>query len=482
MKKISYLTVVILLVLFQLTPAQEIDRTKIPELPPPAKLNLPAIQELQLSNGLRVVLMEKHEVPLIQLHVVAKTGIVNDPSGKSGLASMVMAMLPEGAAGKSSLELADSIDFLGADINSGTDYHFARIMLHTPVSKFDASLRILSDIVMRPDFPDAELARKKKERLTTLMQWHDEPTAIASVAFNKLLFGEDYPYGRPAIGNESSIKSINSGDLKDFHQRYFTADNSFIVAVGDITTDELKNKLEAAFGAWKNGKVETTELKNAPQVSQRTVYLIDKPGAAQSVISMGHVGAQRKTDDYLAINIMNTILGGSFTSRLNQNLREEHGYTYGAFSYFAFRNAAGPFNASSSVQSEVTDKALTEFMKEIKGILEPIPADEIRKAKNFIALGYPQNFQMVESIAGRLEEMLEYNLPADYFNNYVTDVLETPDDAVNGAAKEYIDPERLIIVVVGDRSKIEEGIKALNLGELKNLTIADVLGKVPVIE
>jgi zinc protease len=461
--------------------AQNVDRSKPPELPPPAKMNLPAIQQFDLSNGLKVILMEKHEVPLLQLNLIVKVGTVNDPIDKIGLTSMMMTMLPEGAAGKSSLELADSIDFLGASISANADYHYSKVTLHTPVSKFDEALKIMSEIVVKPDFPGNELERKKKERLTRLMQWHDEPTAVASIAFNELLFGKEYPYGRSSIGNEKTIKGISVEDIKSIHNKYFNADNSYIIAVGDITREELNNKLEQSFGSWEKGEVADVKLNNAPQVNKRTVYLIDKPDAAQSVIYIGHIGVPRNTEDYNAINIMNTILGGSFTSRLNQNLREAKGYTYGASSYFGFRKAAGPFGASSSVQSEVTDKALVEFMKELRNIRETVSADEMDRAKNYIALGYPQQFQTVSNIAGKLEELVEYNLPSDYFNKFISEILETSDEEVNSAADKYIDPDKVIIVVVGDKAKIEEGIKALNLGEVINLSIEDVLGKVPEI-
>jgi zinc protease len=462
--------------------AQTADRKKLPELPPPAKLNLPPIQQIELSNGMKVVLMEKHEVPLIQLNVVIKAGTANDPDGKTGLASMVMAMLMEGAGGLSSLNLADSIDFLGAAINTGADYHTSIVSLNTPASKFDNALVYLTDIIVNPDFPVVELDRMKKERLTRIMQWHDEPTAIASNAFNELLFGKQHVYGRPSIGSEKSINNISINDLKEFHNTYFNAENSFIAAVGDISKDELQTKLEQKFGTWKKGDAVDEKTDNAQQVNKRTVYLIDKPGAAQSVIYMGRIGVPRKTEDYYAIDIMNTILGGSFSSRLNQNLREDKGYTYGAGSYFGFRKAAGPFAATSSVQSEVTDKALIEFMKELNAIGKTITSDEITRAKNYIALGYPQDFQTVSSIAGKIKELLEYELPSDYFNNYITNILEVSEDEIRNAAQKYIDPDKLLIVVVGDRMKIEKGIKELNYGEVINMTIEDVLGKVPEIK
>ncbi len=457
--------------------AQNVDRSSPPKLPAISKMTLSPIQKFQLSNGVKVVLMEKHEVPLMQLNVLVRTGSVNDPGNKVGLANLTLDMMDEGAAGKNSLELADAIDFLGARISTNAGLNYSQASLHTPLSKFDDALKILADIVLHPDFPAKELDRKKKDRLTSLMQMHDQPTAIAGVAFNQIIFGKEHPYGR--MTNETTIKGFTVEDLKNFYAKYFKANNAVIVAVGAIKKDELKTKLEKAFGKWQKGEIKEQKVADAPQVAKRVVYLIDKPGAAQSVISIGRIGAARSTADYFPITIMNTILGGSFSSRLNQNLREKNGYTYGARSGFSFRESAGPFTASASVQTEVTDKALTEFFNELNGISKPIPAEDLSRGKNYVALGYPSNFQAVQEIAGQISEIVQFNLPENYFNEYVSNMLNVTGDAVQKAAKKYIVTDQMAIIVVGDRTKVEEGIKKLNLGEMINLTIEDVLGKVP---
>lgn len=462
--------------------AQSVDRTKPPQLPALKQLSLPAIQEFNLSNGLKVVLMEKHDVPLVQLNLTVNAGSVNDPENKFGLFSLLGDMLDEGAAGKTSMQIADEIDFLGASIRTYAGMHETSINLHTALSKFDDALKIMADIALRPDFPQKEIDKKKKDRLTNLMQAHDQPTAIASTAFNKFLFTEAHPYGRLSVGNEASIKSFSSEDFKTVYKKFFVSNNAYIIAVGDIKKEELTNKLEAAFGKWQKGNVAEAKVKEAAQVSKRVVYIIDKPGAPQSVINIGRIGAARTSADYNALTVMNTILGGSFTSRLNNNLREEHGYTYGAGSNFSFRPIPGSFTASSSVQTEVTDKALIEFFKELNGIRELIPSDEFARGKNLVALGYPQEFTSIESIAGSLDEMISYNLPRTYFNDFIGNIQKLTAADINKAAKKYIVPEEMIVVVVGDRAKIEEGIKKLNLGEIKNLSIVDVLGNLPKLD
>ncbi|MCX6169655.1 MAG: pitrilysin family protein [Ignavibacteriales bacterium] len=482
MKKIFLLSINLIIIsafCFSLY-AQTPDRTKPPQLPAPKKLNLPAIQQFTLSNGLKVVLMEKHEVPLIQLNVTVKAGSVNDPENKIGLAWLTFNMLADGAAGKTSLELSDAIDFLGARISANASFHSGTVSLHSPLSKFDDALKIMSDIVLRPDFPQKELDRKKKDRLTLLMQAHDQPTAIASAAFNQILFGKEHPYGR--ITSEKEIRSYSTDDLKNFYKKYFVANNAVVIAVGDIKKEDLKKKLESAFGKWQKGSVKETKVKEPTQIANRIVYLIDKPGAAQSVINIGRIGAARLTNDYNSIVVMNTLLGGSFTSRLNQNLREKNGYTYGANSRFFFRPVPGSFIATSSVQTAVTDKALTEFFNELNGIREPLTDPDLNRAKNLVALSYPGNFQSVSEIAGQLEEKVLYNLPENYFGEFISKILSLTGKDVNDAAVKYIVPDQMIVVVVGDKAKIEDGIKKLNLGEIKNLSIDDVLGEVPKLD
>jgi predicted Zn-dependent peptidase len=461
--------------------AQNPDRSKPPGLGPPPTLQLTPIQHSQLSNGLPVLLLEKHEVPLLQLNLLVRVGATTDPPQKSGLASLTARMLTEGAGTRNALQLADAIDFLGARLSASAGQHTTVVALHTPLSKLDSALALVADVAMRPQFPSEELERARKELLTTLIEWHDEPQAIATVLFNKTLYGSRHPYGIPEIGNEQSLRSFTTEDLKQFHEKYFHSNNATLIVVGDVTMTSIQSKLEEAFGGWSHGDIPSANLPPVGQIKRREVYIVDKPGAPQSEIRIGCIGAPRLTDDYYAILVMNTILGGSFTSRLNQNLREQHGYAYGAQSTFDFMPEPGPFLAGAAVQTAVTDRALVEFMKELNGILQPVPDEEFARARNYVALRYPENFQSVAQIASQLNELVTYGLPDDYFNNYVQHVLAVTKDDVERAAKKYIDPEKVAIIVAGDQKQIEAGVKALNLGPLHTLTIDDVLGKAPVI-
>jgi len=459
--------------------AQVPDRSGPPELGPPPTLSLPPIQEHTLSNGLTVMLMEKHNVPVVQVNVIVHAGSAYDPTGKIGLATMTADMMDEGAGSRDAFELADAIEFLGARIGIRAGTHTVTASLNTAVAKLDDALPLMADILLRPTFPDDELERKRVSRLTQLLQAHDEARAIASILFSKALYGDDHPYGNSGVGDEASTRAISVEDLRQFHDTYFKANNAVVIAVGDITPAEFLPKLEQALGSWGTGSIPELSWPQAAQVRRTEVLLVDKPGAPQSEIRIGRIGTDRRTEDYYTLDVLNTILGGSFTSRLNQNLREDKGYTYGAGSSFSFRPMAGPFLASSAVQSDATAASLHEFFKEFEAIREPVPDEELARGKNYQALAFPGAFQSVGGIAGNLSEIAIYDLPRDYFNQYIERILAVTQRDVQEAARKYIVPDQMLVVVVGDRATIEEEIRALDLGPMRIVSVEDVLGEKP---
>ena len=471
-----------LIIGYSRTGAQQPDRSKPPESGPPPTLKLPPIHHLRLSNGLPVVLLEKHTLPLVQMELIAMAGSAMDPAGKSGLANIAAAMMDEGAGSRDALQFADAIDFLGASISEFAGQHTSGVILHTPLSKLDSALSLFADVILKPKFPAEELDRQRKERLTTLMQWHDDPRSISSVLFSRILYGTGHPYGLPAIGNEKNLRAFRVDDLSTFHDTYFHPNNATLVVVGDVTASLILPKLEEAFGKWKPSTVPPASWPPVQQVQERMVYLVDKPAAPQSEIRIGRIGVDRLTEDYYALVVMNTILGGSFTSRLNMNLREEHGYTYGAGSSFDFRPLPGPFVARAAVQTNVTDKALGEFMKELNRILAPVTDDELSRAKNYLTLRYPENFESIGQIAGQLSDLVVYKLPDDYFEKYTQHVIAVTKDDVQRVAKKYLDPEKVAIVIVGDKQEIQKGVEDLKLGRTQVMTVDDVLGRAPVLE
>jgi zinc protease len=461
--------------------AQAPDRSKPPALGPAPTLKLPQIQKRQLSNGLPVWIVELHEVPVVQVNLIVMAGTADDPAGKYGIASLTTAMLTEGAGSRATLEIADAIDFLGADLGASSAIDSSAVRLHVPVARLADALPIMADVALRPTFPKDELERLRQQRLTSLIQSRDDAATIASLAFSHVLYGPAHRFGIATMGTADTIKAFSVEDLRAFYSAMFRPDNSALLIVGDVTPDMVLPMIETNFGGWKAAGPRATrpQFPVPPARTRREIYLVDKPGAPQSQIRIGSIGVPRSTPDYFPIQVANTILGGSFSSRLNMNLRETHGYTYGASSVFDMRIQPGPFFAAAGVQTDKTSESLTEFFKELNGILQPIPADELARAKNYVALRFPGGFETTADISRRLEEALTYKLPDDYFSRYVPGITAVTGNDVQRVARTYIQPDKLAVVVVGDRKVIEPGIRALNLGPINPLSIDEVFGPAP---
>jgi zinc protease len=453
------------------------DRSKPPSIGAPPRLNLPEIQKRMLSNGLAVWLVESHEVPLVQINLLLKAGAADDPAGKFGLASLTAAMLDEGAGSRSSLELADAVDFLGASLATTASFDASAVRLNVPVARLKDALPLMADVVLRPTFPAAELERLRQERLTALVQAKDDPASVAPLAFVRTVFGATHRYGTGIAGSEATLKGFTVQDLKSFHTSMYQPGNSVLLVVGDVKLDAIVPQLEMQFGSWKGASPSRTPVPQAPQVAQGQITIVDMPGAEQSQIRIGWVGVPRSTPDYFTIEVLNTILGGSFTSRLNQNLREEHQYSYGASSRFDMRVSAGAFQAGAGVQTDKTAEALKEFFNELNGILRPVPEEELTKAKNYAALSFPSEFETSGDLSSKMEEMVIYNLPDRYFGGYIDNLQKVTAPAVQKVAGTYIQPKRFAVVVVGDRKVIEPGIRALNLGPVRVLSVDEAVGQ-----
>jgi zinc protease len=452
------------------------DRSAPPSLGPAPSLTLPAIQKHTLSNGLQVWVVEQHEVPIVQVNLVLRTGSSADPFGRFGLASLTATMVMEGAAGRGALELADAFDVLGVQIATASTFDVSAIRLSVPVAQLSEALPLVADVVVRPDFPAEELERRRQERLTAFLQARDDPVSIAQTAFPRLLFGIEHRYGTPAAGTETALKALTVDDLRGFHRTHYRPDNAVLIVVGDVTAAEALPAVERHLGSWRADAAAPAPatVPAARQHGRRQVYLIDKPGAAQSQVRIGWVGVPRSTPDYFPLVVMNTILGGSFTSRLNTNLRETHGYSYGASSVFDMRRAPGPFFAGAGVQTDKTAEALTEFFVELNGILKPMTAEELDKARNYVALGFPRDFETTGDLARRLEELFVFDLPEDYFARFVERVQAVTLDDVARVAKTYIQPANFAVVVVGDLKEIEAPVRKLNLGNVRVVPLDEV--------
>ena len=432
-----------------------------------------------LSNGLPVWLIEAHAVPLVQVNLLIKAGAGDDPAGKFGIASLTAAMLDEGAGSRTALQISDEADFLGANLTTTSSFDASAVRLNVPVSRLKNALALMADVARRPTFPADELNRVRQERLTSLLQAKDDPASVAPLAFARTVFGASHRYGTAAMGSESTIKAFSVADLKAFHGANYQPANATLIVVGDVKPMDMVAQLEAQFGQWKGAATaaQRRPVSDATQVAEGRITIVDIPGAAQSQIRIGWVGVSRATPDYFTLEVMNTILGGSFTSRLNQNLREEHQYAYGAGSRFDMRLSPGPFFATAGVQTDKTSEALTEFFNELNGMSKPVGAEELTKAKNYIALSFPGQFETLADHASHIEEQVVYSLPDTYFADYVRNIQAVTSAAVLKAAGTYIQPKRFAIVVVGDRKTIEPGIRALNLAPVRVLSVNEAIGQ-----
>jgi predicted Zn-dependent peptidase len=456
--------------------AQQADRSKPPAVGPAPSLKLPPVETRTLSNGLQVMIMGVHKVPTVHLELAIRSGVAADPAGKFGLASLTADMLDEGAGSRSALQISDAIDFLGADLSTNASVDATYVELHVPVARLGDALPIMADVVIHPTFPAEELKRLREERLATLLEMQDDPEQMMTVAFPRLVFGPQHRYGTPVMGTEASLKSFTVADLKAFHAAQFNPANAVLTVAGDITAAAIVPMLERALGAWKAPATPaaTRAVPQAAQLTARHVYLIDKPDAAQSQVRIGWIGVPRSTPDYFSLRVLNTILGEAFTSRLNNNLREVHGYAYGASSRFETRLSAGAFFAGAGVQTDKTAEAVKEFFNELTRIHETVPEGELAKAKNYLALLLPRNFETSRGTADALAQAWIYTLPADYYTTYAGHVRAVTAADVKRVADKYIQPDKFAVVVIGDRKKIEEGLKALNLGPLTIVEPAEI--------
>ncbi|HYH80200.1 MAG TPA: pitrilysin family protein [Longimicrobium sp.] len=448
--------------------AQDSYPTTPPRLGPAPAVNPPVPVQRTLANGMKVMFVRQPELPVVSAALVIRgAGTTQDPAALPGLASFTASMLDEGAAGKSSLQIADALDLLGANLSTSAAWDAAYVNLYVLRKNFPAALRIMSDVVVRPDFPVNEVQRVRDERVTSLTRAKDEPQAIAANAFSSLVYGAQHPYGR--FATVEGTRTLDRARVQAFHGAAYRPENATLILVGDVDA-ALQAQVEQAFGAWRaTGTAPAAEGSLAdPQIGATTIYLVDKPGAAQSEIRIGHPGVRRNTPDFFALQVLNTMLGGSFTSRLNTNLRETHAWTYGAQSSFSMRQAAGPFTEQAGVVTAKTDSALVEFFSELNRIrTQPIPAEELEKAKRYVALGFPGDFETTQDVAARFSNLVTYGIEPSFFGSYVPGIMGVTADDVKRVANQYVRPGNSVVVVVGDRATIEAGIRALNLGPVQ---------------
>jgi zinc protease len=440
--------------------------TTLPAAGPVPALATPQPVRRALANGLEVLYVRQAEVPVVSAVLVTRGGTADEPASHPGLAAFTATMLDEGAAGKTALQVADELERLGASLDVSSGWDAATTTLFVLRKNLSAALQLMADVVARPDFAENEVARLREERLTNLRRAVDQPGTIAQNAFASLVFPGAHPYGR--FATLAATQATDRAALAAFHRAHFVPRGATLILAGDVDPAETHALVERAFGGWAPADAPAVTVPAASVPAARVVHLVDKPGAAQSEIRIGHPAVARSNPDYFPLMVMNTILGGMFGSRLNTNLREVHGYAYGAGSGLWMRRAPGPFVAQAAVQTNKTDSALVEFFREIERIRdEPVPAEELETAKRFLALSLPATLETAPQVAGSLATLVTFGVPTDFFATYTGRVMAVTAEDVRRVARQYLHPGRAVVVVVGDRAQVEAGIRALNLGALQ---------------
>jgi len=450
-----------------------VDRKKLAEGGAAPAVVWPKVEKATLANGMKVLLAERHAIPVVDFSVMLDAGYSADQGGIPGTAALAMGMLDEGTKTRTSLQISDEAQRLGANIGAGSDLDTSYVTLSSLKPNLDASLALYADIVLNPAFPDTDFKRIQKQQIAGIQREKAQPVGMALRVFPKLLYGPGHPYGLPFSGSgyEDGVAKITRDDLVKFHEAWFKPGNATMVIVGDTTMAEIKPKLEALFKDWKKGTAPTKKLSNVAGKTGTTVYIVDKPGAAQSVILAGQLVAPTANPDEIAFKTMTQVFGGSFVARLNMNLREGKHWSYGSYTFVPDARGQRPFIGYAPVQTDKTKEALVEVMKEFKGIVgaTPVEGSELAMAQDGLTRTMPGEWETQRAVARSIGEMVRFGLPDDYFSTFPAKVRALKTGDLDANAKKTLTPDKMVWVVVGDRAKIEDGIKALNWGEVKHL-------------
>lgn len=453
------------------TASSGVDRSKLPTPSAPPAAKFPALKRATLSNGMQVIVAERTSVPLVSFNLLVDAGYAADQFGVPGTASLAMDMLDEGTKKRTALEINEELAMLGANLGTGSNLDMCLVSLSTLKSTMTQALDIYADVILNPSFPEEDFNRLKPIKLAQIQREKVTPIQMALRVFPRLLYGEGHAYGNPLTGSgtEESVAKITRQDLMKFHQTWFRPNNATLVVVGATTMDEIKPKLEKLFKEWKKGEVPKKNINTVNMPSNSTVFIVDKPGSIQSIIFAGHVAPPKSNPDEIAIETMNNILGGSFTSRVNMNLREDKHWSYGAGSFFSGARAQRPFIAYAPVQIDKTKESMVELMKEMKEIVGSRPAteEELAKVKDNQILELPGSWETINAVSGYITQIIRFGLSDDYFDTYAGKVRSLTQTDISAVAKKVIHPDKFVWVVVGDRSKIETGIRELGFGEIK---------------
>jgi zinc protease len=451
----------------------KLDRSKEPAPGSPMSLKLPPLQKAKLANGLNFVLAERHTAPVVNFTLMVDSGYSADPSAAPGTASFSQRMLEEGTPSRDSLKIGEELESLSANFNAGANLDWSLVSLNTLKSTMDKSLDIYADLILHPAFPQKEFERLQKERIAAIKREKVTPQTMALRVVPALIYGKGHPYALPftGTGTEASVAKMTREDLARFHDTWFKPNNATLLVVGDTTLAEIQPKLERLLAAWKPGDVPQRTVPHVEQPEKNVVYLVDRPGSGQSVIIGAQLAPPLKDPDALALQLVNDIFGGKFSSRINMNLREDKHWSYGVRSVLPAARGQRPYISISAVQTDKTKESMIELVKEYNGIAgeKPITDEELKDDQNNTTLGLPGNFETAQQLSGAYGTILQNGLPEDYYNTFTQRATALTPANANEIAKKYIQPSHLVWVVVGDMSKVEDGIRALNLGDVHKI-------------
>lgn len=447
-----------------------VDRSRLPRLGAEPPFTFPEMRRRRLPNGIDAWTASHADVPLVSALVLVRGGAAYDPADRPGLAAITGDLLDDGCGDLDGLELHEALGRLGAQLDTEVGADASLIGLTTLARSAERAFALLADMAIRPRFAATDFERVRDLRLNRLLQLREMPPAVAERVFARLLYGS-HPYGHLPIGGEASLRAITLDEIVQFHRRMYRPERVTVIAVGHGSHDDLAGLIENAFGGWTSAAGDALGDPGVSPVQPEAVngrlYVVPRAGAQQSELRIGHVGVARSSPDYHALVTLNLVLGGQFVSRINSNLRERKGYTYGARTSFDFRRGPGPFGLHASVQSEATADAIREALNELHAIRDsrPVTAEELELGRATLTRGYPRNFETAEQIGRAIAQLALYDLPLDYFSAFVPRILAlTPDDLTRAAAT-HIDPARLTTVIVGDTATIGDTLGDLGLGD-----------------
>jgi zinc protease len=453
----------------------KLDRSHPPTMGEPMSLKLPPMEKTTLSNGLKVVLAERHTAPVVNFSLLVDSGYAADPSSAPGTASFSQRMLEEGTPTRDSLKIGEELESLSANFNAGANLDWASVSLNTLKLTMDKALDIYGDLILHPAFPEKEFKRLQQDRISVIRREKVQPQTMALRVVPQLLYGKGHPYALPFTGSgtEAAVSKMTREDLAKWHETWFKPNNATLLVVGDTTLAEIKPKLEKLFAGWKPGDVPKKNVARVPEPGKDAVYLIDRPGSGQSIIFGAQLGPPRNDPDAIPLQLVNDIFGGNFSSRINMNLREDKHWSYGVFSFLPAARGQRPYLSISPVETDKTKESLAELVKEYKDITgaKPITEEEVKDEQSNATLGLPGTFETVQQLSGAYAQIIQYGLPEDYFNTFTEKAMSLTPESANAIAKKFILPDHLIWVVVGDMSKVEQGIRDLNLGEVHKIDV-----------